>query len=180
MLNAFSGRLWSREDPMLETLRKIPFFSDLKQGELREVQELLKPQAHGPGEAVFKQGEPGVGMYVVMSGGVEFLHEDEDGAILRLGEVGPEAVFGEMALLDDAPRTASAVTMEETELAVLFRTDLLSMAEARSRLGVKIVMHLSQIVAERLRRTNRALKEVRAELGAARDTLANGDGEPKP
>ena len=68
-----------------------------------------------------------------------------------------------MALLSDSPRTASAVAAEDTDLLVLNRADLLDLSEARPRIGVKIVMQLSQIVAERLRRTNRSLKEVRLE-----------------
>ena len=82
-------------------------------------------------------------------------------------EIGAGAFFGVMALLDDSPRTASAVAAEDSELLILSRDDLLQLAETRPRSGVKIVMQLSQIVAERLRRTNRSLKEVRLEAETA-------------
>ena len=66
--------------------------------------------------------------------------------------------------------------MEASQLAVFFRSDLLTLAEQRPQLGVKIVMHLSQIVADRLRRTNRALKEVRAEVEATQSEPAVAPG----
>ena len=62
----------------------------------------------------------------------------------------PGHYFGELALLGDAPRTASAIAVDETSVVVLYRTDLLALSETRPRLGVKILMQLSQIVAERL------------------------------
>ena len=109
-----------------------------------------------------------------MSGGVDVFREDEDGTRLHLDHLKAGSFFGEMALLDDALRTASAVAAAETELALLFRSDLLSLAEDRPNLGAKIVMYLSQVVAERLRRANRALKEARDAHEAAQRKAAMG------
>ncbi len=148
-------------------LVEIPFFKELSRQELREIERILEIKTFAPQENIFTQGAPGIGLFVVMSGSVEVLHEDEDGTLLRLSEVGPGAFFGEMSLLDDAPRTATAVAVEETELAILYRSELLALAEQQAGLGVKIVMYLSQVLAERLRRTNRSLKDVRSELEAA-------------
>ena len=167
--------MFVRKNPMV-ALFNVPLFHDLNHGELREIEEVLQRRVCGPGEVIFEQGHPGEGMYVVMSGSVDILREDEDGTRLRLGHMETGAFFGELALLDDAPRTASAVATEETELAVFSRWGLLAVAEEHPRLGAKIVMHLSQIVAERLRRTNRALKEVRDEHEAAQRCAATGSG----
>ncbi len=155
-----------REGSRATVLSGNPFFRDLSRRELGEVESILQERKCEPGETVFQQGEPDVGMYILLSGAVEISQKDEEGLQVRLTRVNPGAYFGEMALLDDAPRTASAVAVEASEVAVFLRTDLLSLAEQRPQLGVKIVMHLSQIVADRLRRTNQALKEVRAEVEA--------------
>ena len=178
MLHTLFQRLLGREDPILTRLASVPLFEDLSRRELCEIEQVMPRQSYGPGETIFEQGRPGVGMFVVLSGGVEIVQEDEDGARLKLAEIGDGAFFGEMALLDDAPWTASAVATEETEVTVFTRPDLLTLAEQRPHLGVKIVMHLSQIVAERLRRTNRALRETRDEVEAAqRESEADSDAQ---
>ncbi len=147
-----------REDPTASKLGDVPFFQDLNRRELREIGQSLGKRTYEPGRAVFEQGQSGRGMYVVISGGVEIYQDDEDGIRLWLSEVGPGEFFGELALLDDAARTASAVATEETELAVFDREHLLHLAEERPHIGVKILMHLSQIVAERLRRNQPGVK----------------------
>ena len=127
------------------------------------MEKILTPVSKKAGEMVFSQGDAGDGLYIVSSGSVSVFQQEKDETHLKLTEVKTGAFFGEMALLSDSPRTASAVAAEDAELLVLNRADLLNLAETRPRIGVKIVVQLSQIVAERLRRTNRSLKEVRLE-----------------
>jgi len=160
-----------REDALASLLPDIPLFGGFSRREFREIEAILKKRTTDPGEAIFQQGQSGVGLYILISGAVEISQGDETGSRITLTRVAPGCLFGEMALLDDAPRTASAVATEASELAVFYRSDLLNLAEQRPQLGVKIVMHLSQIVADRLRRTNRALKEVRAEVEAVQLNL---------
>ena len=142
-------------------------FSELGRRELEEVEKILTPMHKKAGEMVFSQGDLGDGLYVVASGSISIFQQEKDETHLKLTEIRAGAFFGEMALLDDSPRTASAVAAEDSELLILSRDDLLQLAETRPRSGVKIVMQLSQIVAERLRRTNRSLKEVRLEAETA-------------
>lgn len=151
--NNKSDRIWS----------ETSVFSELGRGELTEVEKILTPVSKKAGEMVFSQGDAGDGLYIVSSGSVSVFQQEKDETHLKLTEIKTGAFFGEMALLSDSPRTASAVAAEDAELLVLNRADLLNLAETRPRIGVKIVMQLSQIVAERLRRTNRSLKEVRLE-----------------
>ncbi len=142
-------------------------FSELGRRELIEVERILEPLSKKAGEMIFAQGDPGDGLYIVVSGSVSIFQEEKDETHLKLTEIKAGAFFGELSLLSDGVRTASAVAAEDAELVVLKRLDLLQLAETRPRIGVKIVVQLSQIVAERLRRTNRSLKEVRLESEAA-------------
>ena len=154
-------RLPWKKRAQAERWSKIPLFEGLSHRELQEVDRLLQHKTYQSGELIFQQDNPGVGLFIVVTGSVEVKHEEDDGTVLELATAKPGEFFGELALLDDAPRTASAVAVDQTSVVALFRTDLLALSETRPRLGVKILMQLSQIVAERLRRTNRALKEVR-------------------
>lgn len=147
----------------------IPLFAELSNREIQELGKVLQSKTYQSGETVFQQGSPGVGLFVVMVGSVEVRQEEEDGTFLRLASMKPGEFFGELALLDDSHRTATAVAVDETSVVALYRTDLLALAETKPRLGVKILMQLSQIVAERLRRTNRALKDVRLMADSVKD-----------
>ena len=144
-----------------ERWANILLFEELNSRELQEVGRLLQHKTYKPGEQIFKQDNPGVGMFVVMTGSVEVRQEEDDGTVLDLASAKPGEGVGELALLDDTPRPASAVAVDDTSVVALVRTDLLALAETKPRLGGKVLMQLSQVVAERLRRTNRALKEVR-------------------
>ena len=92
----------------------IPLFEGLGSGELQEVERLLQRKTYQPGETIFQQDNPGVGLFVVMTGSVEVKQEEDDGTILELATAKPGEFFGELALLDDAPRSASAVAVDET------------------------------------------------------------------
>ena len=168
MLDKLLRRGLRRDDPLVRVLREIPLFRELSRRELREVAQTLEVSTFAIDEEVFKQGEPGRGMYIVLSGGIDIFQIDEtDGARLQLSRSEAGSFFGETALLDDAPRTASALVLDEAELALFSRYALLNLAEQRPHLGVKIAMQLSQIIAERLRRTNRGLRSARDEVEAA-------------
>ena len=147
----------------------FPFLIVANKRELKEVEGVLQKRTFESGQAVFEQGNPGVGMYVVISGEVEISQIDE-GDQLVLTQVGDGGFFGETALLDDAVRTATAITVEETEVMFFSRSGLLTLAENRPHLGVKIVMQLSQVIAERLRRANRGLRTAREEVAALQKT----------
>ena len=113
-----------------------------------------------PGEEVFREGEPGVGMYIIRSGGVDIFQRGEDGSEQHLAHLETGDFFGELALLDEAPRSATARATESTELWGIFRPDLMDLIQRDPRLGLKIVLPLARLVGERLRRTNELLKRV--------------------
>jgi CRP/FNR family cyclic AMP-dependent transcriptional regulator len=167
MLDEILRRWLDRDHPMFPKLRSVPLFQELNRRELQEVVQLLEMHKYEAGGVVFEQGTPGMGVYMVMSGCVELIQSNEgesDTLLLAQSESG--SFFGETALLDDAPRTASAVVTEDTELALFPRSALLMLAEQRPHLGVKIAIQLSQMTAERLRRTNRSLRVARDDLAA--------------
>jgi len=67
--------------------------------------------------------------------------------------------FGELALLDDSPRSASAQCTKDTDVIVLFRQDLFNLIDRSPVLGTKILLEMSKLIGERLKETNRVLLE---------------------
>ena len=111
-------------------------------------------------------------MYVILSGEVSIVQEGTDGQQLELAQFGPGDFFGDQVLLDESPRTASVLTRSTTRAVGFFRPDLLELIERNPRLGLKIVMRLSQMISVRLRQTNRLLKEARGRARKAEEDLA--------
>ena len=92
-------------------LRSVSLFSQTPDEVLAEIASLLNTIELQPSETIFHKGDPGDGMYIIVSGRMR-MHDGE----MVLNHLGPADVFGEMALLDDEPRVASATAIEKTQL----------------------------------------------------------------
>lgn len=164
-MNRFLQHWLEREKPLFPELRAIPLFRELNRRELQAVVELIEIRKYSTGDVIFEQGAPGDGVYVVLKGCVEVIQKDgEDGEKVLLAQSESGSFFGETALLEDVPRTAVAVAVEDTKLVLFSRDALHQLAEQRPHLGVKIAIQLVRIVAERLRQTNYSLQVARDEL----------------
>ena len=182
-LDPFWSNLFRRrddeKDALLEILSEVPLFGELNRWELRKLQGILHRRNMVPGEAIIREGERGVGMYIILSGEVQIVQKGEDGSSQSLATLGVGDYFGEQAHLDDAPRTASALATEPCKVVGFFRPDLLDLIESNPRMGLKVVMHLSQMISVRLRHTNRLLKEtrLRARENESRNSQERADPE---
>jgi CRP/FNR family cyclic AMP-dependent transcriptional regulator len=161
--NLFSGKS-VQEGSTEAVLSKVPAFADLSARELRGVAAIVHKREYKAGEPVFYQGDPGLGMYIIQEGEVsiriaEHGGEDEELAVLSEGDF-----FGELALLDESPRSASAICRTDCSLIGFFRTDLFELIEQKTNLGIKIVLKLAEILALRLRKTDKELSKVRGQL----------------
>ena len=151
-------------DELHTVLSKVPIFQDLSRREFGRVREILHSRSYAAEEAIVKEGDMGTGMYVILSGEVAIFHQEADGSTVQLATFGEGDFFGDQVLLDQSPRTASAMARRPTRAVGFFRPDLLQLIESHPRIGLKIVMQLSQMASVRLRQTNRLLKEARHQL----------------
>jgi CRP/FNR family cyclic AMP-dependent transcriptional regulator len=161
--NLFSKRV-IREGTIEEVLSKVPAFANLAPRELKEVAAIVHKREYRTGEPVFYQGDPGLGMYIVKDGEVSIVIQGKDGNERELALFGDGDFFGELALLDESPRSANAVCKTECTLIGFFRPDLFELIEKNTTLGIKIVLKLAEIVAQRLRHTDKELSKVKSQL----------------
>ena len=138
-------------DPVLQVMGQVPIFENLTPKELKDLARLTHERSYKANEPVFKKLAPGEGMYVILKGTVEIKDPDSNTTFATLGS---GDFFGELALLDQEPRSAMAVATEASELIGFFRTDLLTLMTRDPELGNKILLNLSRVLGERLRRTN--------------------------
>ena len=141
-------------NPIIKVLENVPIFEHLTEKELSEVLRLTHERTYKKDEHVFKKLAPAEGMYVILDGGVLITDSDSETifATLESGDF-----FGELALLDEEPRSASAISTMPSRLIGFFRTDLLTLMKRSPELGNKILLNLSRVLGERLRRTNQEL-----------------------
>ncbi len=133
-------------------LADTPIFSDIPRRVLRHLVDGMYRRCYQSNEAVFNAGDPGLGMYLVLSGAVAIQLDGKP-----LAELGPGDFFGEVALFGDEVRTADAIATGDTELIGFFRPDLQEWVERSPKLGVRVLLKLGQVLAERLRNTNERL-----------------------
>ncbi|MDA8078223.1 MAG: cyclic nucleotide-binding domain-containing protein [Nitrospiraceae bacterium] len=169
-MNTLWGNVFknSKKDPqdVRDILKGVPIFEELSGKELFQIGRILHEREYQPDEAVFRQGDPGVGMYIIAEGVVE-IRNDPSGQVLTKLEGGE--FFGELSLLEDAPRTASAVTRTPCRLLCFFQPDLLDLINRHPRLGVKILFRLAKTIGERLRKTNECLSAAGPASGGEAD-----------
>ncbi|MCB0282876.1 MAG: cyclic nucleotide-binding domain-containing protein [Calditrichaeota bacterium] len=158
------------EESIFSVLKRIPIFQDLTYKELKAVERILHRRTYKTDELIFKEYEPGVGMYIIEQGKVNITLGKENKLLVLLSN---GDFFGEMALILEGQRTASAIASEPTKLLGFFQPDLFNLLETNPRLGNKILQRLAQMIAERLRLgtiENRQLKtrlnQLQAELDA--------------
>ena len=109
----------------LDLLRSIPLFELLDEQELASLAQQLDIEHFSPNEAIFAAGEEGGEMYLIQKGQVEIFMRDKSHERIVLEIVERGDIFGELSLLDNQPRAASAKALEDTTLIVIDRDDLL-------------------------------------------------------
>jgi predicted acylesterase/phospholipase RssA/CRP-like cAMP-binding protein len=113
-----------RRDRLRAVVHQSKAFAQLEPAVLSAVAEELEPQALYGGEVLFRQGEPGDSVCLVVSGRLSVLLTEEDGSVRVLAELGAGEVVGEMAYIGGEPRSATVVAARDTQLARLGRAGL--------------------------------------------------------
>jgi CRP/FNR family cyclic AMP-dependent transcriptional regulator len=135
-----------RADLDLHELARVPLFERLSGGELEKLEKLARRQRFASNTAVFFQDDPSDSLYVVLSGSAKVFHTSEDGrdrimTTLRAGDA-----FGELAMVEGQPRSATVQTLEATELLVLSRRDFEGFASEHPHVLYRVLRLLSQLV----------------------------------
>jgi len=131
-------------------LSRAPIFSSLTDRQLRSLAKTVKVIAYPANSRVVKQGEPGIGMYLLLTGAAEVRQGSR-----TLAQLGPGQFFGEMTLFDEQPRSADVIAVQPSECAVLSRWEFWGFAKGEP----EVLQGILKEMARRLRETNRALSE---------------------
>ncbi|MFP4483796.1 MAG: Crp/Fnr family transcriptional regulator [Spirochaetota bacterium] len=145
-----------------EILKQAPLFSSLSPRFLKGLGDSATRRTYKEGELIVRQGNPGVGLFVITKGKVQVVKTNESGRRYELGTHGPGEVIGEMAVLDGAVRSADIVALEETECLVLASWTFNSFMESHPQVALEIL----PMVVKRFRETHEALMKAQEKPGA--------------
>ena len=137
-------------------LARTELFGGIDEATRRRIAEHVTERVVERGQCVFIQGEPGDRMYVLAEGAVKLFLSSRDGGIVELVRHRPPAAFGEVALLDEGPRSASAEAVERSTLLVVTRAELLHLLRAEDQVAEALLRTLGTIV----RRTTRQVSDL--------------------
>ena len=136
----------------LDFLKNIRLFEGIKKRQLIHVLESLQERTYLKGETLFAQGDIGRALFIVFSGKIDLARLDAAAQKSEvIASVHPGEFFGEMALLEEMPRTATAIATEDTKVFMLFKIKLESLLFSRPAIGVVIAAQLAKILSARLR-----------------------------
>ncbi|MBN1641031.1 MAG: cyclic nucleotide-binding domain-containing protein [Anaerolineae bacterium] len=134
----------SDQAKVTQFLAKVPLFSGLSARQLQALGERTTRRTYAAGEQIVVQGEGGIGLYVVLSGQAQAIHTRADGEEVTVNTFGPTDFFGELAMLNDEPRTASVTATEETACLILTRWEFLGKVRTDPEMAVTVLGELAK------------------------------------
>lgn len=140
----------------INALRSVPFFSELPHTELLELSRSVVRRRYSAGQVVFHLGDPGGLLYVVESGKIKIYLPNSEGQEMTLAILGEADFFGELALFDDSPRSATAEAIEQTWVYTLHREEFIRYIHSNPDFTIRILSTL----AKRLRGMNEKISDV--------------------
>ncbi len=151
---------WKRSSPELDRiqfLKTVPFFDKLSKRQLKNVSDIMFERTYDADESIFEEGQPGAALFLILDGkiAIEICRET---STTRLAVLERGAFFGELALLDDAPRSANARALERTRTLALYRNDLNGLRHRYPRTACQIYRSLATMIGDRLRSTNQLVQ----------------------
>jgi diguanylate cyclase (GGDEF)-like protein len=123
-------------------LAKVPLFREFGADDLRRVADVTKVRTFERGEDIFEIGDPGSSLYIITKGNVQVLKPTR-GTEVQLARMGVGDFIGEMAVLNDAPRSATARAVDDVEALVLDKVAFRELVEARPDVGLKLLEVMS-------------------------------------
>lgn len=139
----------------LAVLKRNYLFQDLPEPSLERIADLATRRSASKGSVIFSQGDPGDALYGVASGRVRISATGSAGQEVFLSIMEPGDTFGEIAVMDDLPRTAGATALDATTLIVIKRRHFLELVQSEPTLAI----HLLRLLCARLRWTSELVEE---------------------
>ena len=152
---------------MKDLITKIDFFAGLDDKIIKKLADASIMRQFTKNETIVRQGEMGLGLYVINRGRVK-VDREQSGVKMQVAELGPEQFFGEMSLLDNKPRSASVTSLEDAECLLLTRDSFMRLMNKFPEIPIR----MARVLSDRLRVANEKLAAAPAPAAVAAPAAA--------
>ncbi len=139
-------------------LRTVSIFKDLDDAELAEVAEVCQTESFVSGEYIFREGENGNRLYLIVEGDVRISRDVPGSGEEALAILKPGALFGEMAVFDRSERSTHAISNGGTTVLTIARPEFEMLLDFNRELAYKVLWAVTRLLSGRLRNTNDSLR----------------------
>ncbi|WP_432821563.1 cyclic nucleotide-binding domain-containing protein [Trichloromonas sp.] len=144
----------------LSLLRESALFADMSDAEIASLAELFRGKSILAGKTVFIENMPGESLYLVKEGTIRISKMLAEGDEQTLVVLGPDDTFGEMAVLDVAPRSATARVIEDAHLLSICKNDFEELCDSYPALGLKLMRNIIRIFSKRIRESSEEYRDM--------------------
>jgi CRP/FNR family transcriptional regulator, cyclic AMP receptor protein len=129
-------------------LRRVPLFQSLNEAQLDVLATGSLRRNYPRGRTIVAEGEPSQSLYILLSGRAKVQRSDSEGKEVILAVIGPGEFFGEMSLIDDAPRSASVITLESSDFMAINKDGFKAMLMQNTDIGMQVMRGLVRRLRE--------------------------------
>lgn len=139
-------------------LKNVAIFKDLDEAELGEIAEVCREEKFVSGEFIFREGESGNRLYLIVEGEVRISRDVPGSGEEALAVLKPGALFGEMAVFDRSDRSTHAISNGGTTVLTITRPDFEMLLDFNREMAYKVLWSVTRLLSGRLRNTNDSLR----------------------
>jgi len=139
-------------------LKNVAIFKSLDDTELGEVADVCRIEEYVSGEYIFREGEHGNRLYLIVEGDVRISRDVPGSGEEALAILKPGALFGEMAVLDRSERSTHAISNGGTKVLTITRPDFEMLLDFNREMAYKVLWSVTRLLSGRLRQTNDSLR----------------------
>ncbi len=132
-----------RQNYKIELLKRLDWFAEIPSAEIAIIADKLHTRRYARNDILFHRGDSGDAFYIIIRGWVTAFTNSDEGDMITLNQLGPGDIFGEMALLDSKPRSASIMALTSLEALILNRNEFLAVLEEHAPIALETLRSLS-------------------------------------
>lgn len=131
-------------DQVEKFLASVPLFRNLKDRQIKRIASRMRERSYKAGEVIVEQGKMGIGLFIIVTGEADVIHVHPDGSTHKLNTMVEKDFFGELSLLDEAPRTASVIANGDVQCLALTKLDFLDVLGEEPEMAVEMLKTMAQ------------------------------------